>query len=222
MVILDILFHLEAHLNEWIANFGPWIHALLFAIVFCETGLVVTPFLPGDSLLFALGAIAATEGSSLSVPRLFALLSAAAILGNTANYGIGRHLGPRVFRVERRWLSHRHLMETRNFYERHGGKTLIITRFLPILRTFAPFVAGVGRMPFGRFEAFNVSGAVLWVLTCLLGGYFFGNIPLVKRHFDAVVLGIIFVSLLPLLFRLISGRLKKRRLHEAVSERRSE
>jgi membrane-associated protein len=209
-MIIDILLHLDAHLNTWIASFGPWIYALLFAVVFCETGLVVTPFLPGDSLLFALGAAAATDGSPLNLAGLIALLSFAAILGNTVNYAIGRRMGPKVFRGERRWLNKGHLIETQRFYDRHGGKTVVITRFLPIIRTFAPFVAGVGKMPFARFTAFNVAGGLLWVLACLLAGYFFGNIPIVKRNFEAVVVGIIIVSMLPLIFRVAAGKLKKR------------
>lgn len=217
--ILDIVLHLDAHLNEWIIALGPWIHAVLFAIVFCETGLVVAPFLPGDSLLFALGAVAATEGASLDITSLIVLLSIAAILGNTLNYAVGYHMGPKVFRSERRWLNKNHLIETQRFYDRHGGKTVIITRFLPIIRTFAPFVAGVGKMPFARFSAFNVAGGILWVLACLMAGYFFGNIPIVKRHFDVVVVGIILVSTLPFLIRLVSGRLKKRKSYDSVQER---
>ncbi|HEX5036352.1 MAG TPA: DedA family protein [bacterium] len=217
--IFDIVLHLDAHLNQWIASLGPWIHAVLFAVIFCETGLVVTPFLPGDSLLFALGAIAATEGSPLRMSTLIALLSTAAVLGNTLNYAVGRHLGPKVFRGERRWLNKRHLEETQRFYDRHGGKTVVITRFLPIVRTFAPFVAGAGGMPFGRFTAFNVAGGLLWVGACLLAGYFFGNIPFVKRHFDIVVAGIIFVSMIPFLIRVVSGYFKKRKAHDSVPER---
>jgi membrane-associated protein len=218
-MILDIALHLDAHLNQWIASLGGWIHGVLFLVIFCETGLVVMPFLPGDSLLFALGAVAATDGSPLNLLELVVLLSFAAILGNTVNYGIGRRLGPKVFSGERRWLNKKHLEETQRFYDRHGGKTLILTRFLPIVRTFAPFVAGAGGMPFARFAAYNVAGGLLWVGACLLAGYFFGNIPFVKRHFDLVVAGIIFVSMLPFVIRVISGALKKRKAHDSVPER---
>lgn len=198
---------------------GPWVYVLLFVVVFCETGLVVMPFLPGDSLLFTLGAVAAVDGSPLKLSMLLGILTAAAILGDAVNYGIGRRLGPKVFRADRRWLNHNHLVQTQNFYERHGGKTILLARFLPIIRTFAPFVAGVGRMNYARFAAFNVSGAVLWVVACLLAGYFFGNIPVVKRNFEAVIVGIVLVSMLPLLIRLVSAKFKKRRLHDSVPER---
>lgn len=216
--MIDIFLHLDLHLNTWIATLGPWIYVLLFLIIFCETGLVVTPFLPGDSLLFTVGAVAAVENSPLGLSILIVTLIAAAVLGDALNYAIGRRLGPKVFREERRWLNRKHLLETERFYERHGGKTIILARFLPILRTFAPFVAGIGRMSYPRFAAFNIVGGVLWVLACLLAGYFFGNIPIVKRNFEAVVVGIILVSLLPLLIRVVSGRFR-RRPHDSVSER---
>jgi len=219
--MIEIFLHLDVHLNEWIATMGPWIYVLLFLVVFCETGLVVMPFLPGDSLLFALGAVAAVKGSTLNLAILLGSLIAAAILGDAVNYGIGRRLGPKAFRTDRRWLNHNHLVEAQNFYERHGGKTILLARFLPIVRTFAPFVAGIGRMNYGRFAAFNVSGAVLWVAVCLLAGFFFGNIPFVKRHFDVVVVGIIFVSMLPFLIRVVSRRMKKRRQHDSIPERES-
>jgi membrane-associated protein len=219
--MLDIFLHLDAHLNVWIAALGPWIHALLFLVIFCETGLVVMPFLPGDSLLFALGAVAASEGSPLDLFTLIAVLIVAAVLGDAVNYAVGRRLGPKVFQGERRWLNRKHLIETEKFYERHGGKTIVLARFLPIIRTFAPFVAGVGRMPYVRFAAFNVSGAVLWVVACLLAGYFFGNIPVVKRNFEAVVVGIIVVSCLPLLVRVVSARLKKAKHHDPLPERKA-
>lgn len=217
--MLEIFLHLDAHLNEWITTLGPWIYVLLFLVIFCETGLVVTPFLPGDSLLFALGAVAAVEGSPLHLPVLAALLIAAAVLGDAVNYAVGRHLGPRVFRQERRWLNRRHLIETEKFYERHGGKTIVLARFLPIIRTFAPFVAGVGQMKYARFAAFNVAGGVLWVGACLLAGYFFGNIPVVKRNFEAVIIGIVLVSMLPFLIRLVSAKFNKRRRDDSVPER---
>jgi membrane-associated protein len=218
-IIIDIFLHLDAYLNEAIAALGPWIYALVFVVIFCETGLVVTPFLPGDSLLFALGAIAATENSAVHLPLLAAVLIVAAILGDAANYAIGRRLGPKVFRTERRWLNRKHLIETEKFYERHGGKTIVIARFLPIIRTFAPFVAGVGQMQYSRFALFNVAGGIFWVGACLMAGYFFGNIPVVKRNFEAVIIGIIVVSMLPLVIRLVSARLKKRGPHDSVPER---
>lgn len=202
--MIDILFHLDAHLNEWIAHWGLWSYLPLFLILFCETGLVVTPFLPGDSLLFAVGAVAATD--QLSLPLLGAVLILAAVLGDAVNYAIGYRIGPKVFRSEGgRWLNKKHLLETRDFYEQHGGKTIFLARFVPILRTFAPFVAGVGRMSYRRFAFFNVSGALSWVLVFLLGGYFFGAIPLVKENFELVILMIVFVSLLPLAVRYLAG-----------------
>lgn len=205
--LIDIFVHLDLHLNEWILWCGPWIYLLLFLIVFCETGLVVTPFLPGDSLLFALGTIAATENAALSLPLLALTLCIAAILGDAANYAVGRHIGPKIFQRETgRWLNKKHLVATQQFYERHGGKTIIMARFMPIIRTFAPFVAGIGTMTYGRFALFNVTGGLLWVLSLLLAGYFFGNIPVVKENFETVILGIIVVSLLPMVIRLMRSR----------------
>lgn len=202
--LIDLFLNLDQHLNEWFAALGPWLYVVTFAIVFCETGLVVTPFLPGDSLLFALGALAATEQSTLNVGWLALTLSAAAILGDAANYAIGHFLGPQVFKREDSWLlNKKHLITTQAFYERHGGKTIIIARFMPIIRTFAPFVAGIGAMAYRRFAVFNVTGALLWVLSFLFGGYYFGNIPSVKENFEFVVLGIIVVSTLPLAFKFL-------------------
>ncbi len=210
--LLDIFLHIDVHLAEAIVTIGPWIYLLLFLVVFCETGLVVTPFLPGDSLLFALGALTATGQTILSLPGLALLLSAAAIIGDAVNYAIGHKIGPKVFRYQDRWwLNKKHLEATQRFYERHGGKTIVIARFMPIIRTFAPFVAGIGTMAYRRFAVFNVTGALLWVLTFLFGGYFFGNIPAVKDHFELVILGIIFVSCLPLALRILKGWLDLRR-----------
>lgn len=198
---IDVLLHLDVHLNEWVVSFGPWIYAALFLVVFCETGLVVTPFLPGDSLLFALGALSAGENAALSLPLLAVLLIAAGILGDAVNYSIGRWVGPKVFQREKSFLLNKtHLEKTQDFYERHGGKTIIIARFVPIVRTFAPFVAGIGQMPYRRFVIFNVVGAVAWVMIFLLAGYFFGNIPVVKRNFTIVIFAIIFISILPPVF----------------------
>jgi membrane-associated protein len=194
---LDIFLHLDRHLLEVTREYGTFTNVILFVIVFCETGLVVTPFLPGDSLLFTAGAIASL--GSLNVWVLFLLLSAAAILGDTANYWIGKKIGPRAFDGSVRFLKQEHLRKTEAFYERHGKKTIILARFVPIVRTFAPFVAGVGSMSYRTFIAYNVIGGVAWVAICVFSGYFFGNIPVVKRNFSLVVLAIIGISVLPLL-----------------------
>ncbi len=196
--LLDLFFHLDAHLNGWAGMLGPWLYLLLFLIVFCETGLVVTPFLPGDSLLFAVGALASLDGSSLQLPWLILLLLAAAVAGDAVNYAIGSRVGPRVFTQERSWLlDRRHLERTRQFYERHGGKTIVLARFIPVIRTFAPFVAGIGQMAYPRFALFNVTGAAAWVLAGVLGGYLFGNLPAVKTNFHYVIVGIVLISALP-------------------------
>jgi membrane-associated protein len=194
--VVDLFLHLDRHLNEIIQAYGLWTYLILFLIIFCETGLVVTPILPGDSLLFAAGAFAAL--GSLNVWWLFVLLTVAAIAGDTVNYWIGHYVGPRVFHQERvRFLRKEYLDRTHEFYERHGGKTIIIARFIPIIRTFAPFVAGVGRMSYGRFIAYNVAGGIAWIATFVFGGYYFGNIPVVKRNFTLVILAIIVISILP-------------------------
>jgi membrane-associated protein len=185
---------LKATLDAW----GPWTYVLLFAIVLCETGLVVMPFLPGDSLLFAAGALAALHPQSLHILVLLLLLSTAAILGDTLNYAIGRRVGPRAFRINAWFLKHEHLVKTQEFYDRHGGKTIVLARFMPIVRTFAPFVAGVGQMHYPTFLWFNVVGGILWVVLCTVAGYFFGNIEVVKKNFELVVIGIVLVSVLPL------------------------
>lgn len=196
--LLDLFLRLDVHLAAWTARLGPWTYVLLFVIVFCETGLVVTPFLPGDSLLFAAGALTALEGSALHVGRVMAVLIVAAVAGDAVNYAIGRRLGPRVFTREgSRLLDKRHLDRTQRFYERHGGKTIVLARFVPIVRTFAPFVAGVGRMPYRRFVLYNVAGAIAWVVACVVGGYLFGNVPAVQRNFHWVVVAIIVISLVP-------------------------
>jgi membrane-associated protein len=192
----DIVVHLDRHLQWLVANYGVWIYAILFAIVFCETGLVVTPFLPGDSLLFVCGALAAVGG--LDMTLLVVVLISAAVIGDSVNYSFGRWLGPRVFREDRKWLNRKHLDRTHEFYERHGGKTIVIARFVPIIRTYAPFVAGIGAMGYTRFLAYNVGGAVLWVVSLGYAGYFFGNIPWVKQNLSVVILGIIVLSMVPL------------------------
>jgi membrane-associated protein len=195
---VDIFLHLDKHLAEVTRDYGAWTNALLFAIVFSETGLVVTPFLPGDSLLFTAGALASL--GTLNVWVLFLLLSLAAVLGDTVNYWIGKKIGPRAFDGTVRFLKQEHLRKTEAFYEKHGKKTIILARFVPIVRTFAPFVAGVGSMTYGTFIAYNVVGGVAWVAICVFSGYFFGNIPIVKRNFSLVVLAIIGISTLPLLW----------------------
>jgi membrane-associated protein len=198
---VDFVLHLDRHLVEMLAFFGPWIYAILFAIIFAETGFVVTPFLPGDSLLFAIGALAAVDSTgTLTAPVVSVLLIIAAVLGNSLNYSIGRWIGPPAFSGRYRFLKVEYLRRTEEFFLRHGGMTIVISRFMPIVRTFAPFVAGVGRMPYGRFQAYNVAGGVSWVLLFIWGGYLFGNIPLVKNNFGIVTSIIIVASLLPLLF----------------------
>lgn len=191
----DLLLHLDRHLALLIQNYGLWVYAILFLIVFCETGLVVTPFLPGDSLLFVAGTLAAAGGMDAGI--LFGLLTVAAILGDTVNYWVGAIVGPKVFREGARYLKKEHLDRTHGFYERHGGKTVIIARFLPIIRTFAPFVAGIGRMDYGRFLFFNVTGGVLWVGFFVFAGYFFGNLPIVKQNLTLVIGLIIILSIMP-------------------------
>ena len=192
---IDLFLHLDHHLSGVFAKYGVWTYAILFLIVFLETGVVVTPFLPGDSLLFAAGALSASGG--LNPVLLFVLLASAAILGDTVNYAIGRATGPRVFREDVRWLKRDYLERTHRFYEKHGGKTIILARFVPIVRTFAPFVAGVGTMSYGRFVVYNIAGGILWTALFTFGGYFFGNLPVVKENFSFVILGIILVSVAP-------------------------
>ena len=209
--LVDLFLHLDRHLAEIIGQYGAWTYALLTLVIFCETGLVATPFLPGDSLLFAAGALAALPGTPLSVWVLFLLLAGAAILGDTVNYWIGHRIGPRAFSGNVRFLKKEYLDRTHEFYERYGGKTIVIARFVPIVRTFAPFVAGVGSMGYRRFIVYNVAGGLLWVAACLSGGYLFGNIPFVKRNFSLVILAIIFVSILPGLIEYLRHRARGRK-----------
>lgn len=198
---IDVFLHLDQHLNEWAANLGPGLYVLLFLIVFCETGLVVTPFLPGDSLLFAVGALAASEGSPLHVGLVSLVLIVAAILGDAVNYSIGRRVGPKVFTKEDSWLlNKKHLVKTQRFYEKHGGKTIVLSRFVPIIRTFAPFVAGVGQMQRRRFAAYNFLGGFAWVTIFIWAGYLFGNVPIIKNNFGLVTIAIIVVSVLPVVW----------------------
>lgn len=205
---IDIFLHLDKHLNVVIQNYGTWTYLILFLIIFCETGLVVMPILPGDSLLFAAGAFAAM--GSLDPYLLFVLLSIAAVAGDTLNYGIGHYLGPKVFqRPDSRFLKKEYLERTHAFYEKHGGKTIIIARFMPIIRTFAPFVAGVGSMTYLRFLAYNVIGGIVWIGGFIFGGYMFGNIPAVKHNFTLIIFAIIFVSILPGIIELLRHRFAK-------------
>jgi len=204
--LLDIFLHLDDHLHRIIDVWGPWTYVLLFAIILCETGLVVMPLLPGDSLLFAAGAMAAIYPDSLSIVLLLVLLSIAAILGDTINYAIGRAIGPRAFRINSWFLKHEHLVKTQEFYDRHGGKTIVLARFVPIVRTFAPFVAGVGHMKYQQFLYYNVVGGLAWVLVCTLAGYFFGNVPIVKKNFELVVVGIVLISVLPVAVEIWAAR----------------
>jgi membrane-associated protein len=201
----DLVMHLDRHLAVFVAQHGTWVYALLFAIVFCETGLVVTPFLPGDSLLFVAGTLAAAGG--MDIVSVMAVLVAAALCGDNLNYWIGRWVGPHVFHYrESRWLNPRHLERTHAFYERHGGKTVVIARFVPIVRTYVPFVAGVGAMPYVRFITFSVFGALLWVLSLCLAGYFFGNLPIVKNNLSVVIALIVLVSVSPALVAWVRHR----------------
>jgi len=192
---VDVLLHLDRYLAQFVSEHGVWVYLLLFLIVFAETGLVVTPFLPGDSLLFVAGTLAATGG--MDVLWLCAVLTVAAILGDTVNYWVGNWFGTRLFRDDARWLKREYLDRTHRFYERHGGKTIILARFVPIVRTFAPFVAGMGRMSYLTFFAYNVIGALLWVFSLVLAGFYFGNLPWVKANLTLVILGIVIASISP-------------------------
>ena len=209
--LIDFILHMDIHLNQLAASAGVWTYLILFLIIFCETGLVVTPFLPGDSLLFAVGALTAVEGAVLDLPTITLLLIVAGILGDAVNYGMGRAFGMRLFKNENSKIFRRsHLLKTEEFYARHGGKTIVIARFLPIVRTFAPFVAGMGQMRYRRFFAYNVGGAVLWVILFTVAGHFFGNLPVVKRNFHVVIFAIIGLSVLPVVIEY----LKVRRSHK--------
>ena len=208
--LIDLFLHLDAHLTEFVAMYGGWVYAGLFVVVFAETGLVVTPILPGDSLLFAAGALAAT--GALDITVLLVLLVTAAVLGDAVNYAIGRAIGPRIFRsVDRtsfwqRALNREHLDRTHQFFEKYGGKAVVLGRFVPIVRTFVPFVAGAGAMTYSKFAVFNIGGALLWVGVCTLAGYGFGNVPVVKENFSLFTIGIIFISLIPIGLEWFRGR----------------
>ncbi len=197
--LIDVFLHLDKYLSAWTADRGAWVYLILIAIIFCETGLVVAPFLPGDSLLFAAGALTALDGSPLNVWVLIAALSAAAIVGDAVNYAIGRRIGPKVFaRTDSRLLNAKHLQRAQAFYDKYGGRTIVLARFMPIIRTFAPFVAGIGKMPYRRFAMFNVAGGTVWVASFLLAGHWFGNIPAIKRNFHIVIVAIVAISVAPI------------------------
>ncbi|HWI15713.1 MAG TPA: DedA family protein [Burkholderiales bacterium] len=201
---VDVVLHLDVHLQWLVSNYGHWVYLILFLIIFCETGLVVTPFLPGDSLLFVAGAVAA--GGGMYVHALFAVLAAASFSGDNTNYWIGRFLGPRVFREHSRLLHPQHLERTQQFYEKHGGKTIMIARFLPIVRTFAPFVAGIGRMRYDRFLGYSFAGSVAWIGSLTYAGYFFGNIPFIKKNLSLVIVAIVLISIMPGIIEYLRNR----------------
>jgi membrane-associated protein len=210
--LLSYITHLDVHLAEWGRALGPWLYIVLFAIVFAETGLVVTPFLPGDSLLFTVGTLCTIQGMPLNVYLVIPLLIVAAILGDAVNYFVGAKLGPAVFTSERSiFFNKKHLYRTQSFYERYGGKTIIIARFVPIVRTFAPFVAGIGKMSYSRFLAFNVVGALVWVVSLTTAGYVLANQPVVKKQFHLVIFAIIFISVLPAIIEITREMLKARK-----------
>lgn len=206
--IIDFILHIDQHLVEIVSNYKTWTYLILFLIIFAETGLVVTPFLPGDSLLFAAGAIIAKPESGLNIFVMAALLIVAAFVGDLVNYHVGDYIGPRAFSGRVRFLKKEYLEKTQNFYNKYGGKTIIYARFVPIVRTFAPFVAGVGTMTYGRFASYNIIGAVAWVVSFLFLGYFFGNIPVIKSNFTYVIFGIIFLSMLPPIIEWFRNRKK--------------
>ncbi len=205
---IDFILHLDKYLNDIIESFGIWSYAIFFIVIFAETGLVVTPFLPGDSLLFIIGTFAAA--GSLNVVWLFVVLSAAAILGDSANYAIGKYFGTMILKHEGAWfIKKEHIEQTHRFYEKYGAKTIVLARFVPIVRTFAPFVAGVGKMSYPKFLTYNVAGGIAWVALFVFGGFWFGNIPVVKNNFELVVIGIIVVSVLPVIIGFLKSKTKK-------------
>jgi membrane-associated protein len=209
ITFIDYFIHLDRHLGAFLQHFGVWTYLVLFIIIFCETGLVVTPILPGDSLLFGLGAFAANPylKGPLAIEWLFVTLVSAAILGDAVNYAVGKYLGPKVFHYEdSRFFRKEYLEKTHRFYEKYGGKTIIIARFMPIVRTFAPFVAGIGSMTYARFALYNVTGGILWITSFLLGGYFFGNFPMVKENFTLVIVTIVIISVMPGFFEYVRHR----------------
>lgn len=209
--LVDMFLHLDEVLKEVVAQYQQLTYLLLFLVIFMETGLVVTPFLPGDSLIFAAGTLAAMPDSPLNVVVLFILLSVAAVVGDTVNYWIGHYIGPRAFSGNVRFLKKEYMDKTHAFYEKHGGKTIILARFVPIVRTFAPFVAGVGAMTYPKFITYNVVGGILWVTLFLFAGFFFGNIPFIQENFEFVVIAIVLISVLPMAYEFLKARLEQRR-----------
>ena len=215
---IDFVVHLDRHLAEIIQRYGAHAYTVIFTVIFLETGVVVTPILPGDSLLFAAGSFAGI--GALSLWPVYFVCLVAAVLGDTLNYSIGAYLGPKVFHYPKsRFFNPAHLRKTHDFYEKYGGKTIIIARFIPIIRTFAPFVAGVGKMSYAQFATYNVTGAVLWVSLCVFAGYFFGNLPFVKNNFSLVIVAIIVISLLPAVIEILRHRAERKRLERAAVER---
>ncbi len=211
--LIDLFLHLDKHLSVLLTQVGAWTYVPLFAVIFIETGLVLTPFLPGDSLLFAAGTLAALDNSPLNVVVLYLVLASAAVLGDNTNYWIGHTIGPRVFTTKIRFLKKEYLDRTHAFYEKYGGITVILARFMPFIRTFSPFVAGVGQMTYVRFLCYDIFGGLLWTGLFIFGGYFFGNLPFVKHNFSLVIIGIIFISLMPALFGIIRSRIKPAEKH---------
>ncbi|WP_313559832.1 DedA family protein [Ruminiclostridium cellobioparum] len=206
--LLDFIINLDKHLTELISNFGGFTYVILFLIIFCETGLFMAPFLPGDSLIFVVGALSAS--GAMNIWLITGVLIAAAVIGDTVNYHIGKFLGPRIFKKQNvRFLNRKHLDKAHEFYRKHGGKTVIMARFIPVIRTFAPFVAGMGSMSYGRFILYNITGGIAWVSICVASGYFFGNIPVVSENFTLVILAIIGISLLPVVFTWMANRRNK-------------
>ncbi len=204
LYFVDLIRHLDVHLNDLVGTMGPWFYLAMFAIIFCETGLVVTPFLPGDSLLFTLGAMCMSINSELNLSAMALTLLTAAVLGDAINYSLGYWTGPRVFKSEKSFLLNRdHLLKAQGFYEKYGKKMIILARFVPIIRTFAPFVAGIGKMTYPVFLVYNVIGAIAWVGICMGAGVLFGQIPWVKKNFEVVILGVIFISVLPLIYEFV-------------------
>ncbi len=209
-LVIDWVLHLDHHLGDVIGWMGPWFYALMFGVVFCETGLVITPFLPGDSLLFALGSLARTQPEHLNLWLLMPLLIVAAIAGDAVNYAIGKYVGPRIFYKETGWLLNKaHLLKAQAFYLKHGGKAIVLARFLPIVRTFAPFVAGIGNMEYRKFWFYNATGGTVWVTLFLLGGYWFSNFKVVQDNFSLVILAIIFISIIPIAYEWYQARRTK-------------
>ena len=206
--LIDLFLHLDKHLTTLITQVGIWTYVPLFFVIFLETGFVITPFLPGDSLLFAAGALVALENSPLNIIVLYIIVALAAVLGDTVNYWIGYHVGPKVFTEKVRFLKKEYLVQAHEFYEKHGNMTIFLARFIPIIRTFAPFVAGIGRMSYGHFISYNIFGGIVWAALFTFGGYFFGNIPLVQNNFSLVVVAIILISMVPVAIEFLKSRRK--------------